>query len=330
MERDDSDGNEALSQVKDMVSGTLAGLFSKVVEYPFDTLKVFYQANELSAQPQSSWSYLRSIIREGGVSRIFQGLPAPLAGACVENLIVFWLFGLGERVLKQRRLDTQGISASEPLSAWQVSLAGGFAGIGTGLWLTPVELVKCKMQVSEASVYSSTFDCLRRTLRENPLELTRGLTATLGREVPGSMAYFVGYKSTCRLLCWCVGKTDGDDPPPWIVLTGGAGAGLAFWISIYPIDMAKTQMQVTGARAAGVASEGGGLNMVSVLSTRLRRYGLRGWYAGLGVTVPRAVLSNSIIFAVYEYSRNVLDYLVPGKKAAVSKSDDDDGDDDER
>ena len=33
-------GSEAREQVKDITAGTMAGLMSKVVEYPFDTIKV--------------------------------------------------------------------------------------------------------------------------------------------------------------------------------------------------------------------------------------------------------------------------------------------------
>ena len=40
-----------------------------------------------------------------------------------------------------------GRSGGAELPMWKKSLAGGFAGISTALVLTPVEFVKCRMQV---------------------------------------------------------------------------------------------------------------------------------------------------------------------------------------
>jgi hypothetical protein len=322
-----------------MGAGILAGFASKVAEYPFDTLKVLYQSGNVESQPKSAVSHFAQIVREEGVARIFRGLPAPLAGACLENLIVFWLYGFAERQLKARRAlleeqvffpasssggdrnslensqtERNGTKSAQPLSLFEVSLAGAFSGIGTGLWLGPVELIKTKMQTAPSGTYSSTFDCLSKTVRANPLALSVGLGATLLRDVPGATMYFVGYKSTCRALTALIGFDDMDgtkDPPPWIVMCGGAGAGLAFWLSIFPFDMAKTQQQSASSMLGLVSGETAQVSIWKILKFRYDRYGLRGWYAGLGVTVPRAIISNSIIFAVYEYSRNFFDCIFP-------------------
>ena len=75
--------------------------------------------------------------------RIFRGIGAPVSGAIVENLIIFWLFGVAERRLLS-------MNNKSHLSIFEIGLAGSFSGIGTGLWLTPVEYVKCQMQAPNA------------------------------------------------------------------------------------------------------------------------------------------------------------------------------------
>ena len=72
----------------------------------------------------------RKVISEEGFLRLFRGLWAPLVGASLENMIVFWWYAAAERYLKSRHDGTS------PLSIFEVGLAGGFSGVGTGMWLT--------------------------------------------------------------------------------------------------------------------------------------------------------------------------------------------------
>jgi hypothetical protein len=69
-------------------------------------------------------------------------------------------------------------------------LAGGaFSGISVACVLTPVELIKCRMQTAnEGAVrYKSTLDCLFKTVQEGGIRsLFRGHVGTLCREIPGN------------------------------------------------------------------------------------------------------------------------------------------------
>ncbi len=51
--------NEGLAQAKDMLAGTMAGILSKTIEYPFDTIKVFYQFRPVDQVPKSTVGYFR-------------------------------------------------------------------------------------------------------------------------------------------------------------------------------------------------------------------------------------------------------------------------------
>jgi len=77
-----------MDQTKDLVAGTLVGLFSKVIEYPFDTLKVRLQTSPEKYNNSALYCFRKMTTQEGYLS-IFRGLPAPLIGAMGENSVIF-------------------------------------------------------------------------------------------------------------------------------------------------------------------------------------------------------------------------------------------------
>ena len=69
--------------------------------------------------------------------------------------------------------------------------------------------------------------------------LSRGLGATLLREIPAYGFYFVSYDLVKSALL-----SYGGVPAALIPLLGGAVAGAMAWIPVYPIDVVKTNIQV--------------------------------------------------------------------------------------
>ena len=145
MERD-VEKNETLAQIKDITAGCFAGAVGKIIEYPFDTLKVLCQINESNISNQSTLAITRNVLKNEGLLRMYRGLSAPMFGSCFENLIVFWLYGSSERFLKKH------VTHNQPLSVWQIAICATTVGMGTSLWLTPVEYVKCQMQAPHTAV----------------------------------------------------------------------------------------------------------------------------------------------------------------------------------
>jgi len=72
----------------------------------------------------------------------------------IENGVLFSGFGYAQRLIRKVTKKPE----DEPLSMSQYTLAGGLAGTGAAMLLTPVELVKCKLQVQdvEALYHSAT------------------------------------------------------------------------------------------------------------------------------------------------------------------------------
>lgn len=76
-----------MEQTKDIMAGTIAGILSKLIEHPFDTLKVRLQTTP--EKYKSAFQCFRKMTAQEGYLSIFRGLPAPLIGAMGASSILF-------------------------------------------------------------------------------------------------------------------------------------------------------------------------------------------------------------------------------------------------
>jgi len=279
-----------MEQTKDLVAGTMAGLFSKVIEYPFDTVKVRLQTTP-ETYANSAFQCLVKITKHEGYISIFRGLPAPLVGAMGENSVIFWSYGTCLRCM-------WGSKPKNELSIPQFGLSAFLAGFAVGTYVTPVEYVKCRLQAQHTSgMYTSAFDCLRKTLR-SPGGLRRlfsGWGTTLARDMPGNAVYFITYEVVSNKLT----PEHRQPAPAYAVIAGGGCAGVTYWFCIYPFDTVKSRIQTMSIQEP----------FSRIFIQEYNRRGFSGLYRGIGVTLPRAVISNGVIFFAYEYSKRFLNSL---------------------
>jgi ornithine carrier protein len=97
-------------------------------------------------------------------------------------------------------------------------------------------------------------------------------------------------------------KTTKSDLRTWELMTSGAAAGMAYNIVLFPADSVKSAMQTEDelrpAAAAGKGAKRRGF--VQVAKEIYARRGLKGLYAGCGVTCLRSAPSSAMIFLIYE------------------------------
>ena len=200
---------------------------------------------------------------------------------------------------------------------------------------TPIELIKCRMQVQmlaregafgpaptrQPLTPFSTISpvpnprsivppravgpiaMLLSTLRTSGLRgLWLGQMGTLLRETGGSSAWFTAYEvSSAHLLARRRRLTHDphltkQDLRTYELMLSGALAGMSYNLVLFPADSVKSAMQ-TWAELNPSLPRLGFLQM----STRIwRTRGLRGMYAGCGLTVARSAPSSAMIFVIYE------------------------------
>lgn len=126
----------------------------------------------------------------------------------------------------------------------------------------------------------------------------RGLTATFTREMPGYFCFFFAYEA-CRGVLAAPGQSKDDIGPVKTVVSGGV-AGVTLWTVIFPADVVKSRLQVSGATTP----------MLVMMSRIYKEEGLLALYNGLGPTVIRTFPATGALFLAYEYSKKWMHSIV--------------------
>ncbi|KIJ63770.1 hypothetical protein HYDPIDRAFT_155268 [Hydnomerulius pinastri MD-312] len=315
---------------KDIAFGSIAGICSKVFEHPFDLTKVRLQSQVLDATARFNGP-IDCLVRtwqNEGIRGLYRGLPAPVVGAMVENATLFVSYTQLQNAIRW----ANGQPHTQDPTLPQLALAGGGAGAITSFLLTPVELVKCKMQVqmlapgaSAVSITSTptgptgaaTLGAIKPQTLPGPISVLmsvirntgfRGLwlgqTGTLIRESGGGAAWFACKEFVSMQLIKRRAKSSGSeltrkDILLWESALSGACAGGVFNFSMFPADSVKSAMQTEEE----LRPRGKGAPPLTFLGTAKAMYkaqGIRGLYAGCGITVARSIPSSAIIFLIYD------------------------------
>ena len=175
------------------------------------------------------------------------------------------------------------------------------AGAITSLALTPIELVKCKMQVPlEAPSGVVTAPTIRGVMasvyrHQGLMGYWHGQFGTFLRETGGGAAYFGGYEGTKTLFKGSSSVKD-EDLPIWQRMVSGSVAGASYNFIFYPADTIKSRMQTEDVKKL----TGGKSTFTAVGKALWKQHGIKGMYRGCGITVARSIPSSAFIFTVYE------------------------------
>lgn len=281
-----------VNPVKEIAYGAISGICGKFIEYPLDTVKVRLQLSKESHI--GAWKTIRSIFHHEGIyNGFYKGIKAPLTGACFETAVLFTSYNYALQFLHSKGSDPKDASLTVKC------ISGGISGVAGTLVLTPVELVKCQMQVSNLVSQSSKQktlsygDVIKDIVRTDGLAgLFKGFQSTLLREVVGTAIWFGTFESVNQLL---EQKYPGQD---WTVLVSGGAAGITFNTSIFPVDTIKSNIQTYDIYHPH--QKGKEISTWKMTTQLVKELGIRRLYNGLGITLIRAVPANAIIFYTYE------------------------------
>ncbi|KAG6010152.1 Amino-acid transporter arg-13 [Claviceps lovelessii] len=305
-------GSSALIEAfEGILYGSIAGIVGKYIEYPFDTVKVRLQSqpDHLPLRYTGPVDCFRQSFKTDGLLGLYRGISAPLVGAAAETSSLFVFEKIGREALFAGGLA----SREEGLSVPALWLTGAFSGVCASFVLTPIELVKCKIQVpahvdgvAAAPAALRPLAVVRDVFRHDGLRgFWRGQIGTLIREGGGSAAWF-GAKETVTSMFYktklrrATTRAEMDtikaqSLPLWQQAVAGASAGVSYNFLFFPADTIKSRMQTvavgTLVRKRTFMEEG---------TSIWRQYGLRGLYRGCGITCLRSAPSSAFIFMVYD------------------------------
>eukprot|EP01132_Coremiostelium_polycephalum_P000472 gene472-598_t len=269
--------------IKDGIAGFISGAACLFTGHPFDTIRVRVQT---STEPVGIIDCFTKTIRNEGFTALYKGVTSPLFGMMLENSILFIGYGQMKQLLQS--------DPNIPLTIPQYSICGAGAGFLASFVLTPVELIKCRLQIQTTGEkkYNGSFDCMVKILKENGVKgLYKGYVPTLSREVVGNMTFFSVYESMKKYFR--SRNPNGELTLPALITSGGVG-GMAYWTVLYPVDVAKSRIQVTEGNARAPS-------ILSVLRLIYKQEGVKGLFRGYTPTIIRAFPSNAALFSVYEF-----------------------------
>jgi len=286
----------------DFIGGSLGATASVYVGQPMDTLKVKMQTFP-SLYPRLSTCFQQTLAKEGVVRGLYAGTLPSLAANVAENSILFAAYGSCQKLIA----DATGVPRVEDLNVFANGFAGFMAAFWSSLALCPTELVKCRLQAMRESSSLmgkdppnfGPYQLTRTILKEDGMPgMFRGLTATFTREMPGYFFFFFAYELSRELLT-PVGKTKDEIGPLRTVVSGGV-AGLTLWTLIFPADVVKSRLQVSGATTP----------MLVMMANIYKKEGLPALYSGLGPTLIRTFPATGALFLAYEYSKKWMHAMV--------------------
>ncbi|KAK5706597.1 mitochondrial ornithine carrier protein [Elasticomyces elasticus] len=247
-------GSEAF---KDIAFGSIAGTVGKIVEYPFDTVKVRLQSqpDHLPLRYTGPLDCFRQSVSQDGLRGLYRGVSAPLFGAAAETACLFWSYSVAQDVLKRTVVK---VKDGEELPLGALITAGAMSGGLTATILTPIELVKCRMQVSGSSASPSPLTVIRSVFgREGVRGFWRGHTGTFLRETGGTAAWFGAWEATTLFSKTRIARAK-DVQASEVTLPisqqmfCGAIAGMSYNFLFYPADTIKSKIQTGELSHTGV------------------------------------------------------------------------------
>ncbi|KAF4972189.1 hypothetical protein FZEAL_9651 [Fusarium zealandicum] len=298
-----------MEAVEDVVCGSTAGAVGKYIEYPFDTVKVRLQSqpDHLPLRYTGPLDCFRQAIKSDGVLGLYRGISAPLVGAAAETSSLFLFESLGRELFFMSGLASREKGLSLP-DLW---MTGAFSGAFTSFVLTPIELVKCKIQApmlgdGSAGAPLRPIPVIKEVFRHEGLRgFWHGQLGTLIREAGGGSAWFGAKETVTTMFYQLKTKTATSEAekqkilstplPLWQQAVAGASAGVSYNFLFFPADTIKSRMQTTPVgdlrERRTFWNEGAAL---------WRQHGMRGMYRGCGITCLRSAPSSAFIFMVYD------------------------------
>ena len=288
--------------VDDFLAGWASGAVALVVTQPLDLFITRLQSGGVAAKAAAASS----------PAVLWRGTWPVLLVQPVNSALLFLGYGEGVRwaeAASARRGDSATDAASAALLP--VFLGGCAGGAAQSFVQSPAEMLKVRLQLAAADASAGGaaaagaaataagagagarawgLPLLAELMRPAagavvPPLLSRGLAATLARDVVPHGVWFASYE---RCKQWL--SADSSRSRTAVELASGAAAAVAAWVVGYPADVLKTRCQMAdgpptlGAAAADVyAAEG-----------------LGGFYRGLGLKLCRAVPMSAMGFVVYE------------------------------
>ncbi|KAI3389945.1 hypothetical protein SNEBB_005827 [Seison nebaliae] len=168
LKRRASDERGVLTPTKRLLCGLGAGISEAIFAVtPMETIKVkFIHDQQTTKKYRGFFHGVREIMKIEGVRGLYQGLTPTMIKQGSNQAIRFYVMESCKS--EYRRLNNLDVNAVVPL--YVTGLFGATAGAASVFGNTPIDVIKTRMQSSEAkSKYKGTFDCAMKIAQKEGL-----------------------------------------------------------------------------------------------------------------------------------------------------------------
>ncbi|XP_004374355.1 probable mitochondrial glutathione transporter SLC25A39 isoform X6 [Trichechus manatus latirostris] len=238
------------------------------------------------------------IVRHEGTKTLWSGLPATLVMTVPATAIYFTTYDQLKTFLCGRALTSD---------LYTPMVAGALARLGTVTVISPLELVRTKLQARHVS-YRELGACVQAAVAQGGWRsLWLGWGPTALRDVPFSALYWFNYE---LVKSWLSGPRPKDQTSVGISFVAGGISGMVAAILTLPFDVVKTQRQVALGAVEAVRVRSPHADSTWLLLRRIRaESGTRGLFAGFLPRIIKAAPSCAIMISTYEFGKSFFQKL---------------------
>ena len=171
------DGRSFSTFQKSIIAGSASGIASVIVCHPIDTIRTRLQV--APERFQGFFNCINKTVQQETIAGFYKGMLLPVISQAMYKSVIFTTSS------KLRNEIFPSITYLKSRPKLSTLLAGGFAGGLNAFLVTPVELIRNRLQVQyerdvNSRLYKNPFHCFCTVVRqEGPLALYNGLAATI-------------------------------------------------------------------------------------------------------------------------------------------------------
>ncbi|KAM4689224.1 mitochondrial glutathione transporter SLC25A40 [Discoglossus pictus] len=233
------------------------------------------------------------IIRNEGVRSLWSGLPPTLVMALPATAIYFTCYDqLRDLMIHRMGGNIESTSL----------VAGAIARLGSATLISPLELIRTKMQSRPLSYKELTLCIQSSVAKEGWMSLWKGWGPTVLRDVPFSAMYWYNYELGRRWLCQ---RYNTREPTFTMSFTAGAVSGSIAAVATLPFDVVKTRRQIeVGELEVFHNTQKRSASTWTVMNTIVAENGFRGLFAGLIPRLIKVAPACAIMISTYEFGKS--------------------------
>ncbi|XP_055475635.1 probable mitochondrial glutathione transporter SLC25A39 isoform X3 [Psammomys obesus] len=186
-------------------------------------------------------------------------------------------------------------------------VAGALARMGTVTVISPLELVRTKLQAQHVS-YRELATCVQAAVAQGGWRsLWLGWGPTALRDVPFSALYWFNYE---LVRSWLNGLRPKDQASVGVSFVAGGISGMVAATLTLPFDVVKTQRQMALGALEAMRVKPPRVDSTWLLLRRIQaESGTRGLFAGFLPRIIKAAPSCAIMISTYEFGKSFFQRL---------------------